>query len=529
MSPLARDYMYAYERVDEYFNGDFHHLETFRNQTDKAQSREIDRESLGDVLMEQNRAYGCGKQTVQNIERLSRDRVCAILTGQQAGLFSGPLYTIYKALTAIKLAEYLNQNCHGSYVPVFWVASDDHDFAEVDHIHLLDKDNQIQKIRYDSPLSHLRISACRVELTSEISGCIQRLDDLTRGSEFKPRILSHLQDAYRAGRMFTDAFARWMTCLFRSYGLVLVDASHPGLKKMGKPVFAQEISEHSPSTVQALASSDKLGHAGYKTQVRLHEGILNLFFAEKERHAIRSKGNGFFIKEKERSFSKNELLALVEKKPEWFSPNVLLRPIYQDILFPTVAYVGGQGEIAYFAQMKGVYERFGLSMPVIYPRKSLTLLEKNINSVLDDHGLSVRHVWEDGDRIIGKAVKKQISASIDRVFRRVSSRMEQALESVKKEFVSFDPALKKSVDLASRKVDQQIKFLEQKILRAAKKRNETTTRQLYRAVNNLYPGNSLQERMFNIAPYLIKYDYRLLDVLYRSIEMENFDHQVIHL
>jgi bacillithiol biosynthesis cysteine-adding enzyme BshC len=489
----------------------------------------MDRESLADVLLEQNRAYGCGNETLKNIDRLTQDYACAVLTGQQVGLFSGPLYTIYKSLTTIKLTEYLNQNCRGSYVPVFWLASDDHDFAEINHINMLDEYNQIEKIQYNSPLSHLKMPASKWVLNSEISNCIQRLHDLTRNSEFKPNILSHLSDTYQADLSFPEAFARWMTHLFKSYGLVFVDASHPDLKKLGKKVFAQEIAGDSPSTKQMLETSDKLKQTGYHTQIQQHKGILNLFFAENERQTIHSKGDDFFIKETEQTYKKSELLVFLDDKPKMFSPNVLLRPIYQDALFPTVAYVGGPGEIAYFAQMKGVYESFGLPMPVIYPRKTVTLIEKNVDNVLENYGINIRDIWEDADKIISETVKKQIPTSVDEVFRDASSRIGQEFQSIKQEIIGFDPTLGKSAELAERKMNQQLKFLEEKILRAAKKRNKTVIQQLQKAKNNLYPGNRLQERIFNIVPYLIKYDYAFLDKLYETIDFDDYNHQVIRL
>lgn len=529
ISPLANDYIYAYDKVGEFFNGDFCNLEAFQHQSEKVRSRDVDRESLAAILLKQNRDYGCGNATQKNIDRLSQDHACAVVTGQQVGLFSGPLYTIYKSLTTIKLAERLNQNCRGSYVPVFWLASDDHDFAEINHINLLNEDNQIEKIHCESPFSHLKIPASELIVTSEISNCIQRLHGLTRNSEFKPNILSHLNDAYQVDLSFTETFARWMTHLFKSYGLVFVDASQPDLKKLGKKVFAHEIAGYSPSTEQALETSDKLKQAGYHTQIQLHEGILNLFLAEKERQTIQSKGDDFFIKEEEQTYMKDELLGLLDDKPEMFSPNVLLRPIYQDALFPTVAYVGGPGEIAYFAQMKGVYESFGLSMPVIYPRKTVTLIEKNVNNVLETYDINIRDIWENADKIISETVKKQIPASVDEIFRNVSSRIGQEFQSIKQEILTFDPTLEKSADLAVRKMNQQLKFLEEKILRAAKKRNMNVIQQVQKAKNNLYPGNRLQERVFNIVPFLIKYDYAFLDELYEAIDMENYDHQVIKL
>jgi bacillithiol biosynthesis cysteine-adding enzyme BshC len=528
-SSLANDYIYGFDKVGGFFNGDFRDLAAYRHQTEIAESRELDRESLAAVLLKQNRDYGCGNETIENIGKLTQDHACAVITGQQVGLFSGPLYTVYKSLTAIKLAGYLNQNLSGCYVPVFWMASDDHDLAEIDHINLLDKDNQIEKIQYKSPVSQQKIPASKWILTPDIASCIQRLDGMTRSSEFKPDILSHLSDAYQVDLSFTEAFARWMTRLFKSHGLIFVDASCPELKKLGKEVFAREITGFSPSTKKALETSDKLNQSAYPIQVQLHEEILNLFLVEKERKTIQIKGDGFFIKESEKTYKKSELLDLLENRPEMFSPNVLLRPIYQDALFPTAAYVGGPGEIAYFAQMKGVYESFGLTMPVIYPRKTVTLIENNVNVVMESHDIYIRDIWEDADRIISETIKKRIPGSIDEVFRNASSRLGQEFQSIKKEIMAFDPSLEKSADLASRRAAQQLKFLEKKILRAAKKHNQTITHQLQKVKNNLYPDERLQERVFNIVPFLMKYDYGFLYKLYQEIDLENYDHQVIKL
>ena len=529
ISSLAYDYIYAYDKVSEFFNGDFRKIEAFQLQTEMAISRHLKREELAEILSKQNREYGCGSHTCENIDRLVQDQACAVVTGQQVGLFSGPLYTIYKSLTAIKLAEYLNQTCRGRYVPVFWMASDDHDVAEIDHINVLNKDNRIEKIQFRTPSSNLKIPASKLLLTSEITDCIRLLEDLTHDSEFKPEILSHLRGAYKADQSFVVAFAEWMTRLFKSTGLIFMDASHPDLKELGKNVFSREIAENSPSTERALETSNKLELSGYHVQVHLKEGMLNQFFTEKERQAIQSNGDDFFVKGAEKTFKKSELLALLDRKPEIFSPNVLLRPIYQDALLPTVAYIGGPGEIAYFAQMKGVYEGFGLPMPVIYPRKTVTVIEKNVNTLLERYDLEFQDIWQDADRKIKEVSKKQIPVSIEEVFRSVSSHLGQEFQAIKQEIMAIDPTLEKSADLALRKMKFQLKFLEEKVLRAANKRSESVTQQLRKARNSLYPTDRLQERVFNIVPFLIKYGYGFLDKLYKSIDTENHDHQVIKL
>ncbi len=525
--PLVDDYVNDYGKVQEFYNGDFRELAAFKRQTERVQSRHLPRENLAAVLKEQNKSYGCGPQSLGQIEKIVREQACAVVTGQQVGLFSGPLYTIYKALTAIKLSEHLNRCRLGCFVPIFWLASEDHDLAEIDHIALLDKNNRLEEVRCRMPSSEFKIPASNIILPSEILDCIQRLKDLTLDSEFKADIINDLSEAYQPGRSFAEAFARWMTRLFKSYGLIFIDASHPRLKELGRDVFYQEIAEESPSSQQAMATSQRIRQAGYDTQIPLHEGILNIFYTERERRAIQWKEGAFGIKGMPPMRTKEELLTLAKEKPFLFSPNVLLRPLYQDALLPTVAYIGGPGEIAYFAQMRGVYERFRLPMPVIYPRMNVTIVEKKVDHVLKKYNLKIQDLWGQPVGIIGEIGKKQIPDSLDKALRLVLNHLEQDFESLKGEILAFEPALKDSLDQAKGKMNQQWKFMEKKILQASRKRNETAIQQLHKAIDNLYPNQHLQERVFNIVPYIMKYGYAFMDKLDQAIDLDEHDHQVL--
>jgi bacillithiol biosynthesis cysteine-adding enzyme BshC len=529
LAPLVRDYFDEYARVASFFGGDFRDPAAFEGLAERASSRPLPRAALAGVLAEQNRSYGCGEKTLANIRKLAEDRSSAVVTGQQVGLFSGPLYTIYKALTAIRLAERLGRSGSGAFVPVFWLASDDHDLAEIDHILLLDKDRRFEEIRCPIPSLESKIPASGMILPPEIEECLRRLEDLTRDSEFKPGIVASLRDAYRPGRSMVEAFARWMTGLFASSGLIFIDPAHPRLRALGKEVFRREIAEDSPSTQAALETSQKLRQAGYGEQVHLHERILNVFYAEHGRRAIQRTDLGFEIKDPPRAFPKEELLALADDKPFLFSPNVLLRPILQDALLPTVAYVAGPGEIAYFAQMKGVYERFGLPMPVIYPRKTFTLVEKNVDHILRKYGLGVTDIWSKADRIISAVAEEGLPESLSVALELARSHQAGDFGALAAEIAAFEPTLKNSTDLARGKMDQQWDVLEKKVLAAVKKRNEISVRQLGAAIDNLFPNRSLQERVFNIVPYLLKYGAAFMDTLDRAVEIDAYDHRVVEI
>ena len=529
LSSLVHDYYYDYAKVSQFYNGNFRNLTDFHRQAEKVRSFTFQRNKLAALLEEQNRNYGCGRETLGNIKNLKQDQTCAVVTGQQVGLFSGPLYTIYKALTAIKLAEYLNQNGRGSFVPIFWLAADDHDLAEIDHITLLNKNNQIEKIQcVSNPLS-AKLPASKILLTQEINKCVQQLEKLSHDSEFKLEIISHLRETYEPDQSYADAFGKWMTHLFKSYGLIFIDATHQGIKELGKSVFLREIAENSPSTLCAFETSKKLKQAKYNCQIQLREGILNLFFAESERQSIGIKKDGYIIKDTQQAYSRDELLSLFEKKPYLCSPNVLLRPIYQDAILPTVAYIGGPAEVAYFAQMKSIYDKFSIPMPIIYPRTSMTIIENNIKSIFQKHNLNVQDFWNDFEITVQTLIKKHIPQSVAKVFSTATSHLKQDFKSIKKEIGSLEPGLEYSADFSLEKINQQFKYLEKKIFKASKKQNDILIQQLNKVKNNLYPANHLQERVLNVVPYLIKYGYPFMDRLYKTMDVNCFDHQIIEL
>jgi len=450
-----------------------------------------------------------------------------VVTGQQTGLFGGPLFTLYKALTAIKLAARLNRTCEGCYVPVFWLASDDHDFREANHVCILDRENIPRRIAYEGYSTDARVPISELLVKEEISDCLQELDESTSPSEFKAEILDELAAAYAPGSGFAGAFGTWLTRLFKAFGLILIDPSDARVKALAREVFRQEIEERSPSTETVLDASARLQAAGYPVQVQLHRGRLNLFYVSDERHAVEIADDGFRVKGENLEFSRAELLQVLETKPEALSPNVILRPIYQDAVLPTVAYVAGPAEIAYFAQLKGVYERFGLPMPIIFPRKSVTLLERHIDKILERYALTVPDFWGDVEPLITRIVQAQLPEALEKQIESVVACVNKDLRVLEEAVTEFEPTLKSTVANTRNRISGQIEHLNKKITQAYKKRNDVIAQQLHKAQNNLFPNHKLQERELNVVPYLFKYGFELVDRLYEAIDIADFDHQII--
>jgi len=528
LAPLVRDFLTRPEKVAAFYSGDFRDPQAFADQAERVTARRLPRERLASVLAAQNRLYGCGPATLANIDRLAADGSCAVVTGQQVGLFSGPLYTVYKALTAVKLAARLDRDRAAPFVPVFWLASEDSDLDEIDHIALLDLENRLEEVRCrpDSAAAG-ELPAWKVRLDAGVGRGLERLGEMMRDSEFKPDVLAGLREDYAPGRSFAEAFGRWMTRLFGARGLVFIDPSHPDLKALGRDVFRREIAGDSPSTRQALETSRRLALANYEPHLRLHEGILNLFLAPEDRRTIQVSPDGFLVRGMEGEVGREALLRQVEESPDLFSANVLLRPIYQDALLPTVSYVAGPGEIGYFGQMKGVYESFGLPMPVIQPRKSVTLLEDHIGGILAEFRLEIGDIWSRGEGAGREALKDRLPRSLTEALGRAAGDLARDMDEVGREIRDFEPGLENSLEAARGKIGRQLDFLEEKILQAARKRERLASGRLEKAVNHLYPGRRLQERVFNIVPYLVGYGPAVLDTIYRDLDIGDPGHQVI--
>jgi len=528
LSPVVRDYYFDFGEVREFFNGDFRDITVYERQMERLKSRDYSRGRLAEILKDQNRSNGCGPRTLQNIEALAKDNACAVVTGQQVALFSGALYTIYKALTAIKLAQTLSQRSSAPVVPIFWLATDDHDFAEVNHIDLLDQSGQLQRISYDDRPSEARLPVGGVAFSAEIEACVDALDEMTSPSEFKAEVLSMLKEAYQPGRTFGDSFATWVTRLFSDHGLVLIDPSHPDLTAMAQKPLEMEIAEESPLSRCAIETSARLTEKNYTPQVGQQEGKLNLFLAEHGRQPIHIDGDGFIVKDPDRRFTTDELVEMARDTPHALSPNVLMRPLVQDTILPTVAYVGGPGEIAYFAQLRGAYERFDIPMPVVYPRKGFTLVERHIGSSLEALALSIQDVWGGLAEKRNALAAEEVPEALQRALSTAAENLERDLGDVRRKAAAMDGSLGQTADGAHRKIQHQLNLLEGKVIQAAKRKQETVGRKLTKLENTLCPNRHLQERVFNVTPFLMKYGFSWLDDLYEALDLNHFDHQIFN-
>lgn len=527
-SKLFSDYIENFERIEQFYRVPYDDEKAILSHIDEIARREYPFEVLAKILTRQNNRFGAGPKTHENIARLKAGKAYVVITGQQVGLFGGPMYVLYKALTTIKLADRWSRLFEKCFVPVFWLAADDSDFEEVNHVAFLDKNFQSTSLQIEKtapgnlPMSEILLGSQIEEMTSCLS-------DGLHDTEFKEDIFGHLQEAYSPERSMSEAFGCWLMHLLREFGLVLIDPTDPELKPLVSKIFVEEIESKSASTRTVLQTSKTLAEKGYSPQVPLREGRLNLFYLDGERKPLEFDQDRICTTDKVSAFSHEELLALASKSPERFSPNVILRAMTQDTLFPTIAYIAGPAEIGYFAQLQGVYEHFQIPMPVIFPRKSLTLIEPNIDRIIDKYNLSLEEIWGNIEQRITEFARQQLPESLTNELAEIKSKWPQALQELRSDVERVDPTLVKMLENTAGKIANTVDIFEKKIVQAGKRQNDIVSQQLHKVEAAVYPNNALQERVHNFTPYLVKYGPLFVERIYEVLDIASYHHQVVRL
>ncbi len=528
---LFRRYVAGDEAALGFFARDFHKAEDLSAAVEDAAALDRDRETLADVLLEQNAHWNnLDEAVLANIQALRDPESAAVVTGQQLGLFGGPLYTVYKAVSAIQLARKLAEDTGRPVVPVFWMAGEDHDFDEVRHTLVL---NGTDPVRIALDADGARTPVGRRVLGEDATAAVDALEETLRPTEFTPALLNAVRAAYQPGATMRDAFAGLMQHLFAGSGLVFISPDDARLKELVADVFRQEIERYDETFARLTDASDRLDAAGFHRQVTPLPG--NLFLMEPEgRFTLDPDEDGYALRGLDRRYSSDELLALLESEPERFSPNVVLRPIVEDRLLPTAAYVAGPGEASYYAQLRGVYDAFGVPMPVVYPRASVTLVEGKVQKVLDRYDLTVGDLGGDLDALHKRLVLDLSEHDVEAAFDAAQQHLHEAINGLKPVASGVDATLGKSAEAARAALQKELAGLKDRVVRAEKRNHEFVREQLDKAHAGLYPTGKLQERVLSALYVVNKYGPGLVtDWIDPSagsgLSLDTTQHQVIAL
>jgi bacillithiol synthase len=530
MTPLFNDFLYDFQKVARFYTTYGRSAEPLADHARRIGAQQFDRKRVPDALERINRRAGSPELTFKHIEMLRHPGSVAIVTGQQAGLFTGPLYTIYKALTVIKLAACLRDEGMEA-VPVFWIASEDHDYHEVDHCQVVDREGHLKRVQYEASGHKADEPVGSVVLCEGISQTIDELVAQLAPSEFTPALERDLRESYEKGTGFADAFARLMTRLFGAYGVVLLDPLEDGLKQVAAPLYAQAI-EKSSEIAQALVErSLELEQAGYHAQIKVSEDMVPLFIMDDGRRAAitRQQDGRFTVKGSDRSFTNEELVELAARCPSCFSPNVTLRPAVQDYLLPTAAYIGGPAEIAYFAQLRAVYETLGRQEPCVLPRASFTIVEGRHQKTMKKHGLELRDFFDGLHPAVTKVVEQGLDRTAAVAFSETEQAISEQLDKLGKALRQTDATLSDPLKRAREKVMYQLEHLRTRFIHSSAHRHETAYRQVERAFTTLYPNKNLQERELNVYYLLSRYGPGLIEELYDAVELGFSNHKLVYV
>ncbi len=481
------------------------------------------REKVSEILARQNRGWGASERTLANVERLRRGALAAV-TGQQVTLFGGPLFSILKALTAVKLAAEATAagvDC----VPVFWLATEDHDLAEVNHVSLLAGRGAPERLAVethgvtDAPVGTIAFGP-------EIRPLVERAAALLGDSE----ISAWLRESYRPGETLGSGFARLFARLFAEWGIILLDPADKEFHVLAKPLFRDAI-ERAPELDEALLERGKaIEVAGYHQQVKVTAATTLLFEVKNgARTAIRRKGNGNgaeFVSGHEK-LSTQQLLERIDNAPENFNPNVLFRPVVQDYLLPTLAYTGGAAEVAYFAQVGVVYEKLLGRVTPVLPRFSATLLEPKAERILNRYKLTLPDVFNGPENVREKIAAQSLPPDLQTRFEEAYASVERAMTTLRESIGKLDTTLVGAADRARMRMWYQVNRLQRQAARAEIERNEVIARHADALSDALFPNKVLQEREVAGASFVGRYGPGLLGKLYEAIHTDCHDHQVI--
>jgi bacillithiol biosynthesis cysteine-adding enzyme BshC len=490
-----------------------------------------DRKVLCDALSEINRDFGASRETLENIELLRESDTVAIVTGQQAGLFSGAIYTIYKALSAVKMATCLRGRGIKA-VPVFWIAEEDHDFDEVKKTFALSREGKLAEFENTPQNYEENLPVGLVSLDETISETINEFFKSASQTEFSGELKAILEESYKAGESYSSAFAKFLAKIFSRYGLIIFSPLDKNLKKLSAPIFSEAVIKADEIRAQLLARNEVLKTEGYNAQVLVEDDFFPFFWIDelgKRRALKKGKDGKIYAKDTKREFDLAELIEIAEKTPEKLSPNALMRPVVQDFLLPTICYFGGGAEIAYFAQNSVIYEILYRPVTLILHRQSFTVTEAKHARTLKKYDLTFADLFEGFESVLPQIVEKYLNRETARVFAEVEEIINAQLNRLDQTLSQSEPTLAENLATRRRKILYHIGALRTKFHHAQIRKDETTKRQVESAFAALLPHNALQERTLNVLTFLNAHGLYFIDWIYEAIDLDDKAHRIIYL
>ncbi|WP_044893864.1 bacillithiol biosynthesis cysteine-adding enzyme BshC [Bacillus alveayuensis] len=532
VTPLATDYIKSLFPVNVGFDYDIYDHHVFKRRLNDLKERTFPRQKLVEHLLNYHEKFTVSEKTLDNIHRLLDPASVVVIGGQQAGLLTGPLYTIHKIISILTLAKQQEKVLNVPVVPVFWIAGEDHDIAEVNHVYVTEN-GKIQKKTYPYTFSEKRMVA---ELPIEKKRCFEWVKEIveTYGeTDVTNQLLSFIEESLEETETFVDFFASLILRLFASGGLVVVNAADPQLRAIERDFFEQLLNRHHEITKLVLAHQEKLNELGYKKTLDVQPQSVHLFYHhDGERLLLEydDQVHQFHSKKREVSFTYEELVSLVQTKPQLFSNNVVTRPLMQEYLFPTLAFIAGPGEIAYWAELKQAFSLFEFKMPPVVPRLNITIVERSVHTDIEEVGLTVPAVLQGGvEQAKENWLRHQHNYPLEELFANAKANIEEIHRPLREIGMEIDRGLADLLAKNAHFLQSQIDFLQQTLKRRLEQKYETELRKFARIEMALVPNQEPQERIWNVFYYMNKYGLDFVDRLLRLDYRWNGMHKIVYI
>jgi bacillithiol biosynthesis cysteine-adding enzyme BshC len=514
LTPLVFDYINKKEELNsfyEFFSDRAGFSEIIKNNP----YEKLDRETLCNILSKQSKLVNnTNSQTVSNITRLTNNNVYTITTGHQLCLFTGPLYFIYKIFSAINLAEELSRLFpENAFVPVYWMATEDHDFEEVNHFNIYGK-----TIKWDSSQTGMAGDF----KTSELHNVLSQFKEIIGNSPNSNYLIDLFERSYLGNNNLKDATRFLVNELFGKYGLIIADGNDADFKMQIKNILKKDIFENIPFS-KVSETIDQLQNLKHEAQVKPRE--INCFYVEPGLRArIEKDGGNYKIVGTEKKFSKPQLENIIEHETDRISPNVVLRPLYQQTILPNIAYVGGPGEIAYWLEYKKMFKEFNVQFPVLTLRNFITVIDKPTQNKIEKLGFKPEDFFSEETELIKNfQVKENKILGLGEEERKLS----EIYSSIKEKIEVIDKTLVSSSQAEEQKALKGLEMIMQKANRALKQRSETEINQIKAIKQKLFPKGIPQERHENFSVLYSNWGETFLDFIKENIEPLNFSHTII--
>ncbi|MDQ0350515.1 bacillithiol biosynthesis cysteine-adding enzyme BshC [Alkalibacillus filiformis] len=532
-SKLMNDYRDRQESIYKHFEYDPFQLRSFKSRQSFVMDGQYQRETLVEVLKGQNSRWGMNEQVERHIDELLDERATVVIGGQQTGVLTGPLYTIHKIISIIIQAKEQREHLGCPVVPVFWMAGEDHDFLEIDHIFTYNN-QRLNKVRVNDqqPFDYKVPISKRILPQGEVQQFIDDVFETFQETKYTKSVYQLVQGVAEKSETYVDFFAYLTQQLFASEGLVLVDADDKSLRKLERPYFLEMVEKRADIALQVTKELNELAEDGYHINLDASLSDAHLFYHHEGERLLLEVSEEGLIQSKggEVSFSESEFKQLVYDHPEFFSNNVITRPLMQELVFPVLSFVGGPGEIAYWAALKGAFKALNLKLPIVTPRLSLTLMKRNHQSFIEQYQMGEEALINDGSyhfkmNWLTRQSKYPVKETVEEVKKQLEV-VHQPLQSIAQGVSSDLEALTKT---NFKQIEDEIDYVKKRIMSELKKQHEQTVKQ-FDELNEFYnPSGGLQERVWNIVYWLNEYGLDLPIQLTEIPPRWEQDHQFITL